>query len=68
MKVWVTLNMSNYTNVESILELHNIDETMINDGACVQMNSRGDLNIADCGDTYYVICEIDKMSCEQLGW
>ena len=55
--------MVDYRNVESLMELHNIDKTMIEDGACVQMNRRGDWNIADCGETAHLVCEYALMTC-----
>ena len=65
LKVWVDFKMANNTSVEGLMELHNIDKALIEDGACVQMNHHGDWNIADCGDQNGFICEYVKMSCEQ---
>ena len=38
LKVWVDWKISNYTSVEGLMALHNIDKALIEDGACVQMN------------------------------
>ena len=55
--------MLDYRNVESLMELHNIDKTMIEDGACVQMNHQGEWNIVDCDETAHLVCEYEQMSC-----
>ena len=58
--------ITNLESLNSIMELHNLDKTMIEEGACVQMNPQGNLNIADCGDTAHLVCEYENMNCETL--
>ena len=55
--------MTDYGN-ESEMKKHNVYDKITKDGACVGMNSRGDLNLPDCFDQLLYICENVKMSCE----